>query len=58
MDSIRNRIKMAVDTLGALRYSCRVPVEDVQVGDGTYGFHERISMEQLESMELRPYGRD
>ena len=58
MDSIRNRIKMAVDTLGALRYSCRVPVEDVRVGDGTYGFHERISMEQLESMELRPYGRD
>ena len=39
MDPIRNRIKMAVDTLGRLRYSQRMPVEGVRVCDGTYDFH-------------------
>lgn len=58
MDSIRNRIKMAVDTLGVLRYSRRAPVEDVRVGDGDYNFCQRISMEMLESMDLKPYKRD
>lgn len=58
MDPIRNRIKMAVDTLGRLRYSQRMPVEGVRVCDGTYDFHEQISMEAFASMDVRPYGRD
>lgn len=58
MDSIRNRIKKAVDTLGELRYSRRMPVENVRIGSGSYEFCEQVSMEKLESMELRPYGRD
>ena len=58
MDPIRNRIKTAVKTLGELRYSHRMPVEGVRVGDGTYDFCEHISMEKLKSMELKPYGRD
>lgn len=58
MDPIKNRIKTAVKTLGELRYSHRMPVEGVRVGDGTYDFCEHISMEKLKSMELKPYGRD
>lgn len=58
MDPIRNRIKTAVDALGKLRYSRRMPVEDVRVCGGSYDFHERISMEELEAMDARPYGRD
>lgn len=58
MDPIRNRIKTAVNTLGKLRYARRMPVEGVRVCDGSYDFHERISVEAFETMDARPYGRD
>lgn len=58
MDSIRNRIKMAVDTLGELRYSQRKTIENIRISDGDYDFAEHIPEGKFEKMEWRPFGRD
>lgn len=58
MDSIRNRIKMTVDTLGTLRYSERKSIETIRISDGDYEFSEHIPAGKFEKMEWRPFGRD
>jgi len=58
MDSIRNRIKMAVDTLGNLRYSSRKAVEPIRIGAADYHFMEHIPDEVLGNVQWRPFGRD
>lgn len=58
MDFIRNRIKMAVDTLGVLRYSHRKPVDHMNISKGDYDFGERLSREKMKAFSWQAYGRD
>lgn len=58
MDIIRNRIKMAVNTLGSLRYSHRKQIDHLQIAEGDYGFRETVLPEEMTKLAWKDYQRD
>ena len=58
MDIIRNRIKMAVNTLGSLRYSHRKQIDYLQIAEGDYGFRETVLPEEMTKLVWKDYQRD
>ena len=54
MDTIRNRIKAILDAVGALRYTERQPMDNVQIAKGDYTFSETFSSS---GKCWKPFGR-